>query len=469
MATDYPASPRQRDVLDALWRLFSSAYLTRILVMMVALALFVAAVLPQQPEAARSDGVARSQWLALVHHRYPTTGEALLAVGALDVFHSLWFRLLLALLTFNLCLDLVNLTEAIWQSRRAPAVRRPESFFSDDELATSWLADVPWDEALEVVRRALTVTVARPREEHAQGVAYFHADSGSWPSWGTLALRVGVLLMIVSWLVSGWFGWQTEAIRLGVGQQTVTRGASSMIRLDGLTVENGDFRAEVVLVEDDGQEAGRGMVTARRPLRGGGLTVRCLGYGPAVVVQAIDEAGRPLMLQSFVEGAELEETVYLSFGAPGEERYFAAPERNLVVRLVLVAGEDVEVRPAFRVQAYRSSSVRPVFEGSLPASDQVEIAGDRYVMEVERYALLQAGYDPGAGLVILGLLLACGGMILVVWKPRAQVWVLVAVESGGITVRARGEMWAGDQRFARLVAVLERALAAPKAGGDGDG
>ena len=460
-ATKHPTGPQQRDVLDALWLLFSSPYLTLALTVAVALALFVAAALPQQPEVARSDAVLRSQWLALVHHRYPTTGETLLAAGALDVFHALWFRLLVALLTFNLCLGLINLAETAWHSRRAPIVRRPESFFAGEKSAISLTTNIPWDEALEVVRHALTATLARPREERTQDVAYFHADSGPWPLWGALALHIGVLLMIAGWLVSGRLGWQTEATRLGVGQQTTVHGTCYTLRLDNLAMEDGDFQAEVVLLKE-GIKMRRSIVTARRPLRGGGLTVRGMGCGPAVAVRATDDAGQPLMLQSFVEGAEPGETVYLSFGAPGEERYFAVPERSLVVRLVLVESEETATSPSFHVRAYRTNSVEPVFDGTLAASGQMEITGDHYAMDMERYALLQARHDPGDGFVIFGLLLACGGMMLVMWKPRAQAWALVAVESGGVTVKVRGAAKECDQRFVCLIAEVERALTMPE-------
>ena len=460
-ATEYTTGPRQRDVLDALWRLFSSPYLTLALAVAVALALLVAAALPQQPEAAHSDAVLRSQWLALVHRRYPTTGETLLAVGALNVFHALWFRLLIALLVFNLCLGLINLAETVWQSRHSLAVRRPESFFAEENSTVSLTTSLPWDEALGRTRRALAATLARPREEHAQEVAYFHADSGPWPLWGALALHVGVLLLIAGGLVSGRFAWQTEAIRLGVGQQAAVHGTRYVLRLDDMAVEDGDFRAGVVLLEG-GEEARRGVITSWRPLRGGGLTVRGVGYGPAVVVRATDNTGQPLMLQSFVEEAEPSRSVYLSFGAPGEERHFAVLERGLVVRLVLIARGDADAGPSFHVQAYQGNSVEPVFDGTLVASDQVEIAGDYYLVDVEHYALLQARHDPGQGIVILGLLLACGGMMLMMWKPRAQAWALVAAEGGGVTVKVRGAAKERDQRFVCLIAEVERVLATPE-------
>jgi cytochrome c biogenesis protein ResB len=464
-ATEYPAGPRQRDTLNTLWRLFSSPYLTLALMVVVALALCLAAVLPQEPEMARSDDVVRSQWLALVHHRYPTTSEALLAVGALNVFHSLWFRLSVALLAFNLCLGLINLAETAWQSRSVPSVRRPESFFTEEQSAISLTTSLPWDDVLEGVRRALAAAFARPREEHAQGVAYFHADGRLWSLWGELVLYIGALLMLAGWLAGGWFGWETEAVHLGVGQQTAVRGTRYALRLDDLAVANGDFRAEVVLLEE-GSETRRGTVTDEWPLRGGGLTVRGTGYGPAVVVRAKDETGQPLMLQSFIERAEPGEIMHLSFEVPGEERYFAVPERSLVVRVELGPGEETDAGQSFRVRAYRSNSVEPVFDSTLAASGQVEILGDYYTMEIGHYALMQVRHAPGDVIVVLGLLLACGGMTLMMWNPRAQVWVLVAGEGGGVTIKARGEVGERDQRFARVVAELTRNLAAQNMAGD---
>ena len=459
MTIEHPAGPRQGDILDALWRLFSSPYLTLALTVVVALALLVAATLPQEPVAARSDELVHNQWLTRVYQRYPATGETLLAIGALNVLRSFGFRLSVALLVFNLCLGLVNLAEALWQDRRVAPLRRPESFFTAEQSSVFLTTNLPWDEVLESVRRALTMALSRPKEEHTHSVAYFHADSGLWPLWGALLSYLGVLLIIVGWLMSGWFDWQMEGIRLGIGQQVALRDTPYALRLENLTVEDGDLRAETVLLKDS-LEIRRRVITLRQPLRGGGLTVQGIGYGPEIVVQAEDGTGRTIPLQSFVAGAGPEETVHLSFSEPGEERYFAVPERNLVVRLVLVQDEDAETGPSFRIQAHRGGVVDPVLDRILTTSGQVEIADDHYTLSMKHYALLQVRHSPGDGFVFAGLLLACGGMVLLLWKPRAQVWVMVAAEGGGVTIKARGQAGKSDRRFHRLMAALHRALQA---------
>ncbi|MCR4407966.1 MAG: cytochrome c biogenesis protein ResB [Anaerolineae bacterium] len=466
MAIEHPAGPRQGDILDALWRLFSSPYLTLALTVVVALALLVAAILPQEPVAARNDELVHNQWLTRIYQRYPATGETLLAIGALNVLRSFWFRLLVALLAFNLCLGLVNLAEALWQNRRAATLRRPESFFTAEQSSVFLTTNLPWNEVLESVRHTLAVTLARPKEEHTHSVAYFHADSGPWPLWGALLSYLGVLLMIVGWLMGGWFDWQMEGIRLGIGQQVALHDTPYALRLENLMVEGSDLRAETALLKD-GLEIRRGVITLQQPLRGGGFTVQGIGYGPEIVVQAKDGTGRTIKLQSFVAGAEPEEMVHLAFSEPGEERYFAVPERNLVVRLVLVQSEDAETGPSFRIQAYRESMVDPVLDRILTKSERVEIADDHYTLSMKHYALLQVRHSPGDGFVLIGLLLACGGMVLLLWKPRAQVWVMVAAEGGGVTIKARGQAGKSDRRFHRLMAALQRALQAHDGADDG--
>lgn len=466
MAIEHPAGLRQGDILGVLWRLFGSPYLTLALTVVIALALLVAATLPQEPVTARNDELVRNQWLTRVYQRYPVIGETLLAIGALNVLRSFGFRLSVALLVFNLCLSLVDLAEALWQDRRAATLRRPESFFTAELSSVFLTTNLPWNEVLESVRHALAVVLARPKEEHTRTVAYFHADSGLWPLWGALLSYLGVLLIIFGWLISGWFDWQMEGIRLGIGQQAALRDTPYALRLENLTTEGSDLRAETVLLKE-GLEIHRGVITLRQPLRGGGLTIQGIGSGPEIVVQAKDGTGRTIKLQSFVVGAEPEEAVHLSFSEPEEERYFAVPERNLVVRLVLVQGENAETGPSFRIQAYRESTADPVFDGLLPTSGQVEIADDHYTLSMEHYALLQVRHSPGDGFVLIGLLLACGGMVLLLWKPRAQVWVMVAAEGGGVTIKARGEAGKSDRRFNCLMAELRGALQAQDGASDG--
>ncbi|MBC7249769.1 MAG: cytochrome c biogenesis protein ResB, partial [Anaerolineae bacterium] len=362
-----------------------------------------------------------------------------------------------ALLAFNLCLSLINLAESLWQSRRSVAVRRPESFFAEGLSTFSLTTARGWEEVLESVRRTLKAVLTRPREEFAQGAAYFHADTGLWSYAGALALHVGVLLLLLGGLIGGRWGWQTESLRLGPGRQGDIRETGYTLRLDDLVVKGGDFRAEVALLRESAVVS-RGVVSERRPLRYSGLTVRGMGYGPAAVVRAWDETGRPLTLQSFAEGAEPAEEAYLPFEALGEEHYFAVPESNLVVRLVLVEDERADVGPSFEMQAYRRNSADPVFEGTLSSGHEVVINGHRYSVEVQYYALLLVRHDPGSGFVLLGLLLAAGGLLVTLWKPRAQAWVLVADEGGEVIIRGRGETRAQDRRFARLVTELTEHL-----------
>ena len=97
--------PRERDILDTLWRLFSSAQLAAIALLVIALASALGALFLQAPSQATRDSAVYAQWLASAQGRYGNWFDFLNTMGLFDVYGSWWFRSLLALLAFGLIIS----------------------------------------------------------------------------------------------------------------------------------------------------------------------------------------------------------------------------------------------------------------------------------------------------------------------------------------------------------------------------
>ena len=140
--------PREWDILDTLWRLFSSTQLVAIVLLVVALASALGTLFPQAPSQATGDSAVYAQWLASVQGGYGGWFDFLDTMGLFDLYGSWWFRALLALLAFSLMISVAERVASLWPFSRQIEVRRSNDSFADASRQTAFSVDQPVDPRL---------------------------------------------------------------------------------------------------------------------------------------------------------------------------------------------------------------------------------------------------------------------------------------------------------------------------------
>lgn len=258
-----------RDPWRRLWQVLSSDALWAVALMLTALLLLSAAVLPQTPE---NDLIAYSRWLSEAQSRFGVWYTTLNALDLFAVTQTLWFRLALALLGLSAALRLIGRLDRL---RHAGPAKRPATVRSDIAALLAYAGAL-------VILLGLTLGVFVDR-------------------------RIDRIVVAPQALVS-------------------VSGTPYALRLD----EVSDGAARVALLRQT-ETVAQGSIAPRQPLAAD-LTIYLDHIGPALSVQAARSSSQPIGLQS-TASSPTQTQVLLLFTPDQLEGFVAAPEINLVLRI----------------------------------------------------------------------------------------------------------------------------------------
>src|SRR3990170_3118435 len=90
------------DLIGRVWRVFTSVRLALILILLITVAVLAGTLLDQAPPYVIADPTLYEQWLERARTKYGVWTDLFDFLQLFNVFHALWFRLLIALLTASI-------------------------------------------------------------------------------------------------------------------------------------------------------------------------------------------------------------------------------------------------------------------------------------------------------------------------------------------------------------------------------
>jgi len=449
------------DVLDSLWRMFASPYTTMLLLISMAALVCLGIFVPQRSAEAVADPMANSLWLASLRERYGSATDWLVGLRLVDVHRSTLLRGLLGLLAFNLLLGLVDFIHPrhLFPASRPLGDRTlvyvPPSAESHPLLGGTGrgggpsLAETP-EQLLKPVKEIL-------RRQHYR---LHEGSNGEWIHADRFVLfavlvYLGLLLTIGGLALSERTAWWEEGVTLtpgqvlplGHGTALAVRAQVSEARYDPVEGQWHDEHTELAFLREQ-QKVGQRVLRNHTPSFYAGLFFYPTSTEPALLLKAQDDAGRDLMLRTPETGAtqftevilrfrEEESPQYIvvldlrpgsqlgrQFEQRGNERYVLVPGRDLYLRLLYSPLGPGEVAPTFRVEAFRGGETSPFYQHQFNSADSAEIAGDRYVFNPQRYAVIKFGQDYGLAFIFVGAALVLAGIVLSAWRHPRRLWVV---------------------------------------------
>lgn len=467
-ATRGSRSDQRLDPLSLIWRVLASPQTLIVLLGCVAVALVLGTVIPQIPAQAVDDP---QTWLALQPGVPGQVSGLLYAVGLFDIYRAFWFHLLLALVGLTLfvwCVEGAGLawkatvrkkwqgTDFVFWGRQALQSRVSSSHSTQtalsrlhkclDEVGYGWV-DVYGTSSLNLVAaRRAPVLWAEP-------VVY-----GS-----LLAALLGMAILSI-------WGWQAPAWQPTPGEShTLGYGTPYALRLDefgmqreetGHLLDNG---GRVTWLQD-GVAVEQVQVSPGNPITRPGVTVRHVGYMPVIRMRGQDDAGQPLAFQAEAESLSLSNDIEIAFSSADDQA------------LVLVLGHDrflaltvepscPQDRPALRLVlleagASDANSAEQRAQAVIHKSTSVELEDLDLEVEMDYRPIFRADHRPGAGLILVGMIVALMAMVTS-WLVRPRLlWVAVGTDEADLTLvqilalsKARGSLWR-IQLAARLEEML---------------
>jgi cytochrome c biogenesis protein len=433
---------------NSLWNMLSSMKLTLTLLILLAITSIFGTLIPQQQEAMKfaqglSPGLLRFFEL----------------LGLFDLYHSLWFRAIIALLALNLVICSINRLPTTLRLFRAPSRTDRSKPFENLPPERSFLVkggieDVGRHVANFLRKRYRGVLIKSTPEK-----SYLYAERGRYSYFGVYFVHFSILLILMGGIIGSVFGFDAyvNILEGGTVDTVVLRRDMTPMKL-GFSVhcekfsveyyENGspkEFRSDLSF-HKEGTLPLKGSLLMNQPFTFGGITFYQSSYGsiPSKVHLKIQKEGSDL--GELVIEVETGET----FSVPGSESQIQVEDAVSNLNGMMGPAALISVKPKegeeIRFWVFqdieRLSKQYP--EAMLQAPRMNPSSFKPYTfflqnLESRSYTGLQANKDPGVSLVWLGCFIMVAGFFMTFFTSHRKIWVRISKseEEARISVAGR--------------------------------
>lgn len=432
---------------NVIWRLFSSVRLTIVLLIILAIACILGTIIPQQQDAA---GFAKQ-----------LTPELLRLFRSLDLFdmyHSIWFRLLIGFLTLNLVICSIDrFPNTLKKFRAVPKPDRSKPF---EHLPSeqAFLTEGNLKEASVTVARFLRSRYRKVDKKETRKITYFYGAKGRFSHFGVYFVHLSVILIFIGAMVGSFFGFDAyvnilegeriDAVTLRKGMVQLKLGFE--VGCDKFTVdfyENGapkEYRS-VLRFFIDGKEAKKADILVNHPTQFKGITFYQSSYGtvPGNKIR-LRVSGPGLGQKGETMGVEANKL----YDLPGRGGQFSIRDiRKDIMGLgpaILISVKPGDGKETdfwvFQDQEMVKKRLPPAMAQSPKFNPSAFKPYTFFLDKVENkyYTGLQVNKDPGVPIVWLAFFLMVFGFFITFYTSHRRTWVRVSREGDGIRISVAG-------------------------------
>jgi len=436
-----------------LWQFFAAPPTLLALAVLLAMLLVLGSFIPQIPAEVADDPQA---WLAAQPEAVSSSNGLVRTLGLFDLYHTFWFRLLLAFTGVALFVWLVDSAELAWRAARGQWTPAALALWGRHPLRVLLPSGHAPDDVHARLGSLLSIHRYRSAGVGGQSARNVVAGrrAGLW--WAQPAGLAALLVALGGLAVMSTWGWQSQEWRPAVGDtHSIAHDTPYSVRLEALGTV-----CDVAWLEND-QVVQEDQIGLGRPATRQGLVLRQVGTAPAVTIRGQDEAGRPLLFQSVEEPSSPAADITLAFPAAGSQHLVSVASRDLLLVFRLEAGSAAGSEARLSVALVNTTDGTQQTLGVLSRSGPFAVDGLQVEAQLAYRPVLRVDYWPGMGLAVAGLAL---GIVLLAagWlAPGRLVWLAIepGVECSSL-VHVLAVGGAGQHRwFARLAAQMREVLA----------
>jgi cytochrome c biogenesis protein len=444
-------------ILGRVWHFFTSVRLALVLIFAITAAVFAGTMLDQVAPSVRSDPAMYAQWLSRVEGTYGAFPTKVFDFFDLfNVFHTLWFRVLIGLLTVNIIVCTLNRWKGIWRTAFPQRIRMTDAFFQHARFNARYVLNEPPEAAAVTVKKGLKHTRYRVSTEAEAGSVALYADRNRFSRFGTFVSHLSLVMILAGTVVGGMWGVSDPEFIVPEGMtRDVGLGTDLSVRLEHFTDEYyvegppKDFRSEIVIFKD-GEEVKRGTTRVNSPVTYGGMKFFQSFFGQTAV-----------MIVKTKDGASLYDgPVPLAWQTREGNRpvgSFTLGSENLEVWVIGPrTGENDPLVPAgeMRIEVYESSSGALRTATNLSQGTEQDVSGLNFTFVREgRFTGLSVAKDPGVKIIWVASALMIIGLVMLFYMPHRRLWASCkALADGKTEVR----LAMTGQRDSQISAEFER-------------
>ncbi len=433
---------------NPLWAFFCNIKLTIALLITLAATSVLGTLLPQQQEAMR-----------LAERLSPTLYRLLSTFQVFDLYHSIWFRLIIGALAVNLVIcsiDRFATTLKRYRARPSPVRSKP---FQDLPAKGIIAVHGTTEEIAARVQEVLKGRYRRIRAENSEGARFILGEKGRTSYFGVYLVHLSVLLILIGGLLGSIFGFEayvnieegTAIESVALRSKRISRPLGFSVRCDQFSIDyyaNGspkEYRSKLSFIEGEDVVL-QGSLLVNHPITFRGVTFYQSSYGSIPGDRVL------LRIAGVGEGTKvvpLEAELKKPYPLPGNEGSFQVIEVNGNMMGMMGPAALISVDRAqndktsfwvFRDHA----ALRQRFPGMMEHNPRLNpSAAAPYTfylddLPTKYYTGLQVNRDPGVALVWAGFFTIVIGLLATFFWSHQRVWIRISSEKGEAEVRVAG-------------------------------
>jgi cytochrome c biogenesis protein len=432
---------------SGLWSFFTSVKLTLFLLAIIVIFAVVGTLVPQREAALELSRTLQPGVYAFLHK-----------MQIFDLYHSLWFFLLMGLLAVNLIVCSVDRFPMAWRRfRKRPS---PDDPFVYDNLSEERILRTKRDikQVGGIAGELLKKRLGRVRRtDAADGTIYLCADKGRFSHFGVYIIHLSILVLLAGVTVGSIFGVDgyvqiSEGETVNVIHLRDSKGSLPLpfgVRCDKFTVDYYDngmpktYQSDLTFIKND-QADFQGKLLVNHPITYEGFRFYQSSFGRSpdgMATLALLRRGGIKDIMNVRRG--------YTFELPGNEGTFhiLRVEENLMkmgpavkVAVLTKDGKDETVFWVFeQVGALLKISPDifeqiPVFNPGLFQPYMFTLLG----LEEKYFTGLQVSHDPGVPLVAAFAVILIVGLIILLMTYARQIWIRITASDGITQISVAG-------------------------------
>jgi cytochrome c biogenesis protein len=435
---NHPTSKKRPPIF---WDFFASVKLAIVLLIILAVVSILGTLIPQQQGAAE-----------FASRLSPGMLRVFGVLDLFDMYHAVWFQVLLGLIAINLIVCSLDRWPGAWKRFSArPAPDRTQPFEALPHEQSVLTAETPKD-AADRIGKLLQSRYRSIREKDVDGNRFFYADKGRFSHFGVYLVHLSILIILIGGLIGSIFGFEAY-VNILEGEQTDTvmlrkkmrpLKLDFTVRCDRFTVDFYDTGAPKEYRSDlsflvDGEPRRKAAVRVNHPVEFMGATFYQASYGmaPAKTVDlriAGPDPDAPPTAMKVESGNPVE--------LPGGQGTFTIVNIRTDIMnmgpavLIAVSPSDRDETVEFWVFKDEASALSRLPEPMRQSPKFNPAAFKPYTffldsIESRYYTGLQVNKDPGVFVVWIGCFMMVAGLFFTFFTSHKRIWVrVVATETG---------------------------------------